>query len=367
MQADKDTRRRKPTPKPQEQASASAQGAATPVWASGPGIRVGPRRGPTEKAAENAEAGHAAPQCTGAAPAGRSPLASDAGSAVPAALERAAGVEGSGARVHQGPEDREFAGLLGARAATHGRDIFLAEGESVDDSALMRHELAHVAEGGDVVRLRAATFLERRMWKGFFDHYLPRKFLDNYMDDTGKALTLTLQEMIDCNPIVDLRRSTVFMAEVAKLAAAGGGTKSIVAKGWGGARTNGTLGNFTITYTGTVSVKADGSWTFVGTMTFYDYWDFDPKGKNSGRSEAGEQKVRVAAALLPGRPFHVYSESAAVSQTSSDDRGLWGSMKAPVSVGDKKDRGVADIAAGDVAGGPVGGDVGTQSSEDLNK
>ncbi len=59
--------------------------------------------------------------------------------------------------------------------------------------------------------------------------------------------------------------------------------------------------------------------------------------------------------------------SMAVSQTSSDDRGLWGSMKAPVSVGDKKDRGVADIAAGDVAGGPVGGDVGTQSSEDLNK
>ena len=62
--------------------------------------------------------------------------------------------------------------------------------------------------------------------------------------------------------------------------------------------TNGTLGNFTITYKGMLTVMADGTWTFIGVMTFYDVWDFDPKPfGSSGRSTAGELKTRVAAAL----------------------------------------------------------------------
>jgi len=285
--------------------------------------------------------------------------------------------------VHQGPEDREFARLLGAQAATHGRDIFLADGESASDPALMRHELAHVAAGGEEVMLRSATWFERRMWLGFFDHYLPRMFLNNYMDDTGARIVLTKQEMIDCNPIVDLRRSTAFMSKVADLMKAGGGTAAITMKGWGGALTNGTLGNFTITYTGTVAVKPDGSWVFTGTMTFHDFWDFDPKGSGSGRSSQGELKVRVANLLLPGKPFDIDSVAVDVTQSDKDARATWGSSKPPVNVPDNARSGAADIggtaaagaAGGDFVAGPLGGavggaggaDVGTQESEDLHK
>jgi hypothetical protein len=335
------------------------------------------RHGPGEERAEAAESGKVVPEkspSSATSSATRSPLAGDEGTAV---------AGHPGARVHTGPDDRAFATLLGARAATHGRDIFLAEGESVSDEALMRHELTHVAEGGEAVRLRSATYLERRTWLAFFDHYLPRKFLNNYMDDTGAAITLTLREMRDCNPIVDLRRSTAFMGRVSSLVAAGGGTASISVRGWGGALTNGSLGNFTINYTGTLVVQPDGKWSFSGTMTFYDYWDFDPKGAGSGRSVAGEVKVRVASAFLPGRPFDIHSVAAAVSQSSTDPRAVWGGGGAPVHVPDKSARTGADIATGDVAGGAAGGaaagpvgdiaggdvgaDTGAQASEDLNR
>lgn len=325
-------------------------------------VAVAARAGPGERAAQEAEArGSSArrstPAPTAATASGRSRLADDDGRPVPGE---------PAARVHQSPSDREFVALLGARAATHGRDIFLGQGESTSDQALMAHELTHVHEGGDLLRLRSATWLERRAWLAFFDHYLPRRFLNNYMDDTGTPIRLTLREMADCNPIVDLRRSRDFMSRVAALAAGGGGTAALTVRGWGGARTNGTLGNFTITYTGTVVVRADGTWTFSGTMTFGDYWDFDPKGSGSNRPWAAEVKVRVAAAALPGRPFEITSVPAAVSQSSSDSRATWGSGAAPVHVPDRAGRTGADIVVGDVGGGEVGAEVGAQSAEDLN-
>ncbi|WP_040563895.1 eCIS core domain-containing protein [Kineosphaera limosa] len=368
MELDRDAKPDRRAPERRHPAPALARGGATPAWAADHATARS-RAAADEKSAEDAEAGRALPGSRAAgAPRDRSPLASDEGSPVPTDVARAAGADPTVARVHEGPEDQLFTSMLGARAATHGRDIFLARGESAHDVPLMTHELTHVAQGGDQVRLRKATHYERRMWLGFYDHYLPRKLLKNYMDDTGKAITLTAQEMIDCNPIVDLRRSKRFMTEVAGLAAAGGGTNAVKVTGWGGARTNGTLGNFTITYDGIVTVKADGSWVYLGTMTFYDYWDFDPKGAGSGRSTPAELQVRVAAALLPGKPFKIFSVVAALTQTSDDTRAQWGDMKAPAFVDDKKYRGAADIATGDVAGGPAGADViGTQASEDLNK
>ncbi|SDS77239.1 protein of unknown function [Actinopolymorpha singaporensis] len=367
-------------PRPHKRATTQPKAAPSPGTADVAGARgrefslpVAPRHGPGEKHAEEAEAGRAAAG-RGSPTSSRSPLAAEEGSAVPGHPD---------ARVHSGTQDQAFARLLGARAATHGRDIFLGEGESVSDEALMRHELAHVAEGDDTVRLRSATYLERRAWLGFFDHYLPRKFLNNYMDDSGMPIWLTLQEMQDCNPVVDVRRSTAFMTKVAALAAPGGGTATFAFNGWGGARTNGTLGNFTVKYYGTVVVKADGSWTFGGTMTFYDYWDFDPKGSGSGRPWQAELKVRVAAAFLPGQPFPIFSVAAPMSQSSADSRAMWGTMAAPVFVPEKGGRAGADIgggevaggATGDVAGGPlvvgpgadIGGEIGAQSAEDLNK
>src|SRR5262249_5009561 len=153
-------------------------------------------------------------------------------------------------------------------------------GEHTSDRFLMAHELTHAVQAestnhdGQAISLRRATWLERRAWLSFFDHYLPRKFLNNYMDDTGTPITLTPTEMADCNPVLAVRRSTAFLTELARLKAAAGGTKAISVSGWGGAMTNGTLGNFTIRYRGDLTVSRTGDWSFVGTMEFYDFWDF---------------------------------------------------------------------------------------------
>ena len=163
---------------------------------------------------------------------------------------------------------------------------------------------------------------------------------------------------------------------MAKLTAKGGGTSTIAISGWGGALTNGTLGNFTIHWNGTLSATAAGGWTFSGTIDFYDYWDFDPKpfGGGSGRPLPAEIKVRVASAALPGKPFDIFSIKVPATQTSTDDRATWAVSGPPKHVGDKAGRTGADVevgAAGGAAGGPeteaAGGAAGAQSSEDLNK
>lgn len=284
-----------------------------------------------------------------------------------------------GVRVFQGAESAQAAALLGARAFTHGRDIYLGASESAFDRDLMAHELAHAVANRDTIQRREATWLERRAWLAFFDHYLPRKFLNNYMDDTGTPITLTATEMQDCNPIVDLQRSRAFMAELGRLRAAGGGTSTLSCTGWGGAKTNGTLGNFTIHYDGALTVAADGSWTFAGTMWFEDYWDFNTGGPN--RPVAAEVKVRVANAFLPGRPFPIDSVRVPVSQAFGDRAATW-SATTVQHVPDRLGRTGADIevgagggeAGGAVAGpevevgaGAAGGEFGAQSSEDLNR
>lgn len=291
-------------------------------------------------------------------------------------MEARFGHDFSQVRVHTDELASTTAELLGARAFAHKKGIWLASNESMSDKSLIAHELAHIVQqNDDVIALRQATFLERRAWLSFFDHYLPRKFLNNYMDDTGTPITLSKQEMIDCNPIVDLRRSPAFLGEVGKLRSAGGGKRTISVSGWGGALTNGTLGNFTIYYEGELTVTPAGNWTFNGVMSFYDYWDFDPKpfGGGSGRPWPAEVKVRVANTLLPGRPFEIRSVKVPVQQTDGDVRATWAGG-APSHVGDKAARTAVDIAGGEVAGGAggtggevAGGEAGVQSAEDLNR
>lgn len=275
-------------------------------------------------------------------------------------------------RLHTSPVARMTAAKLGARAFTSGSDIWLGPGESDSDRSLMAHELAHVVQqNGDQIYLRRATWLERRAWLGFFSHYLPRKLINNYMDDTGAPITLTQREMVDSNPIVDLRRSPAFLAEVGRLRAAGGGTSTINVSGWGGALTNGTLGNFTINHSGQLTVTAAGDWTFSGVMDFYDFWDFDPKpfGSRSGRPVAAEIKVRVAAYGIPGRPFHVRSIQVPVTQTSADSRATWAGGS-PTAVPEPSRGAATDIAVGAESGagggGEVGAGAGAQAAEDLN-
>lgn len=72
------------------------------------------------------------------------------GTAMPAALRREnenrLGTGLDHVRVHQGPEAAALAGMLGARAFTYGKDVWLGDGERLTDRSLMAHELAHVAQ-----------------------------------------------------------------------------------------------------------------------------------------------------------------------------------------------------------------------------
>ncbi len=296
--------------------------------------------------------------------------------------------------LHRGPDADMAASMLGARAFTHGDDIWLGAGSSESDQMLMAHELAHTALQADGLYLREAIWVERRAWLSFFSHYLPRKFLNNYMNDAGNAITLSHQEMQDVNPRINInhRRSRQYKQELTALqlkmrdSAADNNSqpvpqvKYIEVSGPGQAMTNGTLGNFTIKYKGVLTVMPDGNWTFVGTMSFYDYWDFDPKSfGRSGRSTAGEVKTRVAATLLPGRAFKIYSVEAPLVQTGQDPRATWVGG-APKFVNDRAGRAGADVATGSEVGGvgDVGGpevdgadvetgtETGAQSAEDLN-
>jgi hypothetical protein len=291
--------------------------------------------------------------------------------------EKALGVDLDSLRVHDNAEAQQTAGMLGARAFARGDDICLGPGASESDQGLMAHELAHVHQKPDAVALRSATYFERRAWLSFFSHYLPRKFLNNYMDDTGNPITLTVQEMMDVNPRVNIKASPGFRTHLASLvkesaANAAAGTpgpaiRYIEVKGPGQAMTNGTLGNFTINYKGILTASADGSWSFVGFMTFYDYWDFDPKPwSGSGRSTAGELKTRVGAYFIPGQPFEIFSEAAPIAQAEGDPRATWAGGT-PKFVNDRAGVAGSDIAGGDVVGGPEGAEVGAQGAEDINE
>lgn len=61
-------------------------------------------------------------------------------------IEPHLGADLSGARVHHDNAADEAASAIKARAFTHGSDIFLARGESQNDTHLMAHEATHVAQ-----------------------------------------------------------------------------------------------------------------------------------------------------------------------------------------------------------------------------
>lgn len=65
-----------------------------------------------------------------------------------ASIESRLGVDLGGVRVHDGAADRRTGAALGARAFTHGNDIWLGPGEGQTDLGLMAHESAHVVQQG---------------------------------------------------------------------------------------------------------------------------------------------------------------------------------------------------------------------------
>jgi Domain of unknown function (DUF4157) len=65
---------------------------------------------------------------------------------VRAFMEPRFGRDFSSVRLHDGPEDRSAAHRIGARAFTHGHDIWIGPGESAGDRKLLAHELTHVVQ-----------------------------------------------------------------------------------------------------------------------------------------------------------------------------------------------------------------------------
>lgn len=182
----------------------------------------------------------------------------------------------------------------------------------------------------------------------FFDHYLPKKFLRHYIWGNGRAIKLSLQEMKDCNPIIDLNDSKPFVSRVEKLRAEAVVKKARVDYPFtlemvAGALTNGTLGQFTVKLKGAIEVEPGGRWLAHGTMEFVDTWDFEPRDADTGgRSGQGEAKTRFADKALPGTPFAISTETTAFRQTQADRLVTWagGTPKAEL---DKVSK--ADVAA----------------------
>lgn len=156
-----------------------------------------------------------------------------------------------------------------------------------------------------------------------FSHYLPKKFLRRYIWGGGGKLTLTKQEMIDCNPLIDLRRAKGFNDLLAKALTQPGRPVTFELPVPAGALTNGTLGQFTTRTKGTLVATAAAEWQASGQMSFYDFWDFDAKDfSTGGRSPQGELKTRMGS-LLPGQGFDIESESAPFEQGEKDKTVVW--------------------------------------------
>jgi hypothetical protein len=142
-------------------------------------------------------------------------------------------------RVKTDVEASELTQSLGAKAFTNGSDIWLGQGESVNDVKLMAHELTHVVQQGAAPRLVSkASILDRAPASEVLGH-LQAILRDNSSHDDPiyrKEIRQFLREN-DSNRITTLRRQILESpvaegisqkdgADSVRLAACGGGTKS---------------------------------------------------------------------------------------------------------------------------------------------
>jgi hypothetical protein len=215
------------------------------------------------------------------------------------------------------------------RVAEIGYEMAMREVSALKDDLAAR--LAYIASLPNGLREQVAY----EAFAAGFDHYLPKKLLRHYVWGRGGDLTLTKQEMIDCNPHINLTRSKAFRDLLDKAYKQHGKPIPFELGILSGALTNGTLGQFTAKTKGELVAAADGSWTAKGTMSFYDEWDFDPKDfATGGRSLQGELKTRVANSLLPGQGFKIYSLETDFQQSQADATVVWAGG-APVASPDR--------------------------------
>jgi hypothetical protein len=186
-----------------------------------------------------------------------------------------------------------------------------------DDAAAT---LKYLAALPDSLRLKVAY----ELFAAGFSHPLPKKFLQHYVWGQGADLTLSLSDMIDCNPLIRLPASKAFRALLVQAAQQPGVAQPFKIGVLSAALTNGTLGQFTVRTDGILTAMSATRWEAKGTMSFYDVWDFDPKDyETGGRSKPGETKARIANLFLPGKGFKIFSVSTPFSQSQTDAMVVW--------------------------------------------
>jgi len=191
--------------------------------------------------------------------------------------------------------------------------------------ARLRHNIDEALDYIDSLPDYARRSAAEQFFSSFFDHYLPKKFLHQYIYGHGHAIVLSEREMIDCNPYITVMNCHAFTETLDALRS--GPTPNAMSLSVtcpAGAFTNGTLGQFSVKLNGTLAYNGPTDWAFGGQMSFADTWDFDPKDfSTGGRSLQGEIKTRFANYTLPGDPFRITSVEVPFTQNATDPTVVW--------------------------------------------
>lgn len=183
--------------------------------------------------------------------------------------------------------------------------------------------------GGDPVNLYDGTGFAAfkagptQFWKDivhFFRNTSPLagQMVTHYMEGKGKPITLSEASMAAVAPHFILRAAfSDLLLNNPRLNLTLENFTVPLEAGEGG-----TLGNFTATLNGTLCQDANG-WSFRGTVTFEDVYDFDPHWLNTHRTFGGEMLTIFGAYFIPGTPYKVTSVSTAISQTAAQVTPRW--------------------------------------------
>jgi hypothetical protein len=185
--------------------------------------------------------------------------------------------------------------------------------------------------------------LARAAFKAGYSHYLPKAFIDNYVD-LGGAYMMNEKDMGQCAVVADVTEAEGINFRQEALAlfktttpAAPKAEKKMKFAALSVATTHGTLGSFHINFEGTLTANlfGDKDWEFNGTMNFHDLWDFDYSlltliGFGDGhRSFYGELLTASAAEFLPGTGFDINSANIPVTQSNKDREAEWSGKGIP--------------------------------------
>ncbi len=178
----------------------------------------------------------------------------------------------------------------------------------------------------------------------FFENELANRLLVHYEMGLGSVYNLTEEEMEFANAmgssILRIADDQFFdiMGEDVRAQAIGNATEletllNTLKIGESGeytslvqalSRASGTLGQFTIQFKGRITKTSENDWSFSGTMTYTDTWDFDSHEGNdqSIRGNSAERDVSLARKYLTGKGFPIRG-TVDVIQNSSDNVVDW--------------------------------------------